>query len=389
VNSEESIVVDLSQLRIGLPLKYDLVTAKGAILAKAGDVVTLAMRNMWRADGIQLASAVVSTSTNVDSDNSLDIEPYNPIAIQRLEAAFHQASQQLLKSATKLTAGDFSGLKEVTPLVDRMRTDIADDIAAVLAVFAQSENQELSENDELIAFRSSKLSVLGLILAHQMDLSPDDQQSTALAGMFHDLALMDCVREGKGGRLYNAPYKNHPLESGLLLESAVGINAKVALAISQLHEQVDGTGFPKRLPQNRIITIARILNVADAYLTLTAHHQPTQFPQARSLHPADALGYLMYHAALGRFDRNVVRTLVAATSLYPVGSRVQLSDNSMAIVMRSTKDSPSKPIVRLEAKHAGIIDLRGANVAILKPATSALDHCTRISKSRIADVYWR
>jgi hypothetical protein len=216
----------------------------------------------------------------------------------------------------------------------------------------------------------------------------DDQQSIALAGMFHDVSLLDCVRYGRR-RFYKSAYANHPIDSALLLESAVGINAKVGLAVCQLHEQVDGTGFPKRLVASRIIPIARILNVADAYLTLTNCVQPDMFPQARNFHPSDALGYLMYHAALGRFDRNVVRALIKATSLYPVGSRVTLSDNSTAVVMRSTTDAPSKPIVRIETGHESIVDLRKSELAITQPTMSPLDSCTRIRKSNLADVYWR
>jgi HD-GYP domain-containing protein (c-di-GMP phosphodiesterase class II) len=387
----ERIDVDLSQLKVGLSLKYDLTTPSDQLLARVGDIVTAAMKIRWRTEGIQRAFAIVtSPKPPIDSSTAQTpfTRPYDPIVMDRLRTTFRQASEFVLKSAHMLIDGDFSSTTEIRTLFQQLQLDVATDIATVLAAFAQCSDQELSENDELIAQRNSQLSTLGLILANQMDLSDDDQLSAALAGMFHDIALLECVRNSKG-RLYNSDYSNHPIDSAWLLDSAVGNHAKIGLAISQVHEQVDGTGFPKRLPANRIIPIARILNVADAYLTLTGSVQPKLMPEARNFHPADALGYLMYHATRGRFDRKVVRALINATSLYPVGCRVKLSDNSTAVVMRSTMDNPSKPIVRIETGHETIVDLRKSELAIVQPTMSPIDYCRRIPKSRLAEIYWR
>jgi HD-GYP domain-containing protein (c-di-GMP phosphodiesterase class II) len=387
----QRIDVDLSQLKVGLSLKYDLVTPSDQLLARVGDIVTAAMKIKWRTEGIQRALAIV-TSAKPPLDSSTAptpfTRPYDPIVMERLGTTLKQASKFVLKSAQDLIDGDFSSATEIRWLFQQLRLDATADIATVLAAFAQYSDQELSENDELIAHRSSLLSTLGLILADQLRLSVDDQLSAALAGMFHDIALLDCVRNHKG-RLHNSDYLNHSMDSAWLLESAIGINAKIGLAVAQIHEQVDGTGFPKRLPANRIIPIARILNVADAYLTLTGSVQAKLMPQARNFHPADALGYLMYHAARGRFDRTVVRALITATSLYPVGCRVKLSDNSTAVVMRSATDNPSKPIVRVETGHETIIDLRKSELAIVQPTMSPIDYCRRIPKSSLAEVYWR
>ena len=386
--SIERIKVDISQLSLGLPLRYDLQTMQGNLLAPAGTEVTVALKKQWGLDGVRFAEAIVRRVEHPEnSANDPNTAPHDPLMLERLEGTIVKASEFVLNSATRIAQGDAAGVAEVKSLVQELKSEIASDVATVLTAFARSFCVDLSDNDELLAQRSSQLSLLGLLLAHQLDYTDDDQHSTAMAGLFHDIVLLDCVRSGDS-RLAKSNYGNHSTLSAALFDSTVGSNPKVSIAISQVHEQIDGTGFPKQLRLGRITPISRVLNVADAYLTLTSQNQPAFFPEARSFHPADAIGYLMYHAARGRFDRRVVRALIDIASLYPVGCRVELSDMSTAVVMRSSNDSPSKPIVRIERGTSPIIDLRLSQLSITRPTLSAMDHCHRLRKSHIAEVYW-
>lgn len=383
----ERIKVDVAQLSVGLPLKYDLQTAQGLVLAQAGEMVTSELKKQWLIDGVQVAEAIVRRSPESTPDNA-EVVPPNPIVIQRLEDTINQASDYVLNSALKITRGEATGTSQVKNMVNDIKNDIATDVAAVLTAFAKSLCVELSDNDQLLAQRSSQLSLLGLLIAHQLGYEDDDLQAITMAGMFHDISLLDCVRNGNS-RLSHATFATHSTFSAALFDSAVTNNPKASIAISQVHEQIDGTGFPKQLRLGRIIPIARVLNVADAYLTLTSQKEPNLFPKACSFHPADAVGYLMYHTARGRFDRKAVRALIDVASLYPVGCRVELSDQSTAIVMRSSSNEPTKPIVRLDKPDSEIVDLKRSQLTILRPTLSAMDHCFRLRKSRIGDVYWR
>lgn len=383
----ERIKIDVAQLSVGLPLKYDLQTLDGHRLAQAGELVTADLKKQWHDEGIQIAEAVVRRSSDAPTVDP-ETEPPNPGIIQRLGETINQASYYVLNSALKIARGEPTGTSEIKNMVNDIKNDIASDVAAVLTAFAKSLCVELSDNDQLLAQRSSQLSLLGLLIAHQLNYEEDDLQAIAMAGIFHDISLLDCVRNGNT-RMSHATFATHSALSAALFDSAVTSNPKVSIAISQLHEQIDGTGFPKQLRLGRIIPIARVLNVADAYLTLTSQKEPELFPKACSFHPADAVGYLMYHTARGRFDRRVVRALIDVASLYPVGCRVELSDQSTAIVLRSSSNEPTKPIVRLEKNHAEIVDLKRSQLSILRPSLSAMDHCFRLRKSRIGDVYWR
>lgn len=384
----ERIKVDIRQLSIGLPLKYDLQTMHGVLLAQAGETVTTELKNQWIGDGCQYAEAVIRRESNKQDQLDQDTSPPNPEIVKRLEETINRASDYALNSAHRIAQGEAMGTAEVKAMVGEIRRDLQSDTAAVLTAFAKSLAIDISDNDLMLAQRSSQLALMGLLIANHLGYGDDDLHAIALAGLFHDVALMDCVRNSDS-RVADVSFLTHSTLSAALFDAAVSNNPKVSIAILQLHEQIDGTGFPKQLKLGRIIPVARVLNVADAYLTLTSQREPTLFPKACSFHPADAIGYLMYHTARGRFDRRAVRALIDVASLYPVGCRVQLSDHSTAVVIRSSSSAPSRPIVRLEQPHAPIVDLKRSNLAILRPTLSPMDHCFRLSKSRIGEVFWR
>jgi HD-GYP domain-containing protein (c-di-GMP phosphodiesterase class II) len=382
--------IDLAQLKAGFPLKFDLIVQDGTTLATAGSVVTAEHKSEWFRQGHRIA--VLAKPTQPSAINSSQRQPTQPLydkaILDRLEISIQRSADLVVKTATQLVQGTSPSLVGSLNLIEELQSDILKDTASVLAGFAGSLNEEASENDLALAQRNSRMSILGLILAIRLDFSAQDQQTTALVGMYHDLSLLDSVRNS-GLRKARCLFSHHSLNSAALLESVPSLNPKVPLAVSQVHEQVDGTGYPRRLAPSRILPIARILNVVDAYLTLTTSGQPNLFPLGRNFHPADALGYLMYHAALERFDKSVVRALVDVGSLYPIGCRVKLSDGYMATVIRSNQQAPSLPIVQRESEERAVIDLNKSNMRITGPAQSSGDLCRRIRKSNLPKIYWR
>lgn len=386
--SVERVRVDLQQLCVGLPLKYDLQTLKGVLLAKSGVVVTADLKRQWLEAGALFAEAIIRGSDQEEDESSFATAPHDPQIIGRLEVTIEQATDYVMGTAQKIARGEHASTNEIKSLLTGLRSDIQTDTASVLMGFAKSMANEISDNDLLVAQRSTQLSVIAMLLANRLGFSEEDLQASAIAGLFHDVSLMDCLSES-AGRYAETSFVNHPMLSCSLFESAMRNDPKAAVAISQVHEQIDGTGFPKQLRLGRITPIARVLNVADAYLTLVSTCHPSRFPACCSFHPADAIGYLMFHSARGRFDRRVVRALIDVTSLYPVGCRVELNDRSIARVIRSSADQPSKPVVQIEMGTYPIVDLGQTKLSVARPTLSPIDPYRRLAKSKIGEVYWR
>ncbi len=212
-------------------------------------------------------------------------------------------------------------------ILEQIAGAIQTDADVVLAnAYREMDAPSQTHNERLIK-RGVILSSLSSATADQLNLSASDCLTVAMAGALHDLALFE---ETKALLLGDRPlpveveeaYLKHGDSSAELLGNCRQVSIQVRVIISQVHEQIDGTGFPKGLNGNLLSIHSRILNLVDAYLTLIDPYSPL------SLVPADALAYLVRQTTRGAFDYQCMRALLKAISLYPVGSSVLLNDKS-------------------------------------------------------------
>ena len=154
-----------------------------------------------------------------------------------------------------------------------------------------------------------------------------------------------------------------------------GVPDLVGLVCFQIHEKPNGTGYPLGRSADTIHLFAKILAVADSYLAMISPrpHRPAVMPYA-------AMECLLRTASQKTLDAEVVRTLLQALSLFPVGSYITLSDNSSARVMRRHPESYMTPIVQVIQDYRGcrldltdeksIIDLTQSDLSIKESAAT-------------------
>ncbi|MDE2056607.1 MAG: HD-GYP domain-containing protein [Betaproteobacteria bacterium] len=112
------------------------------------------------------------------------------------------------------------------------------------------------------------------ILAEQGGLPLNQVARISFGGFLHDLgkiAVPDAILN-KPGRLTEEEYeiiKTHP-EVGRRLLSDHPLAGLAEVAIFSHHERPDGTGYPQRLPLERIAVDARIVGICDAFDAMTS-----------------------------------------------------------------------------------------------------------------------
>jgi HD-GYP domain-containing protein (c-di-GMP phosphodiesterase class II) len=150
-----------------------------------------------------------------------------------------------------------------------------------------------------------------------------------------------------------------------MLQEACEIPWIVPLVCYQVHEKPNGTGYPRHRTGPAIHVFAKILHVADAYLTLLT----TSFARP-PMSPYRALEYLLKQVRTGAVDRDAVRGLLQTVSLFPVGSQIVLSDGSLACVLRRNPGNYMRPIVALiRDAHGQVLE---ANKFLIDLAASPL-----------------
>lgn len=139
--------------------------------------------------------------------------------------------------------------------------------------------------------------------------------------------------------------RRRPLASALMLREAGRAMELPSEIVGQIFEREDGTGHPLGLMGAETRPEAKILALADVFEACT-HRRP--YRKALS-------GYSTLYA-LSRspaFNRNLVKALVRAVSLFPPHELLELAGGQIAEVVGINPKNLAKPIVRIRFDSAG------------------------------------
>ena len=138
---------------------------------------------------------------------------------------------------------------------------------------AASLARAVDARDAYTGSHSERVADLAARLAARLGLDAEQVELTRLAGSLHDLGKLAIPEEilRKPGPLSETErlvLERHPQIGFRMLES-LGVEP-VAEWVLHHHERWDGSGYPDRLPGDRIPLGARIIFVADAYDAMTS-----------------------------------------------------------------------------------------------------------------------
>ncbi len=136
--------------------------------------------------------------------------------------------------------------------------------------------------------------------------------------------------------------KKHPAYGLHLLQQCHAVPDVVTLAIYQSHERDDGSGYPKRRHGTHIHDYARILGIADMYVAMGSPRW-----HRTAMLPYEAMETLVHMASRKVVRAPLVRALLKAVALYPIGSWLQLSTGETARVVASGGDAFDRPVVSI------------------------------------------
>ncbi len=219
--------------------------------------------------------------------------------------------------------------------------------------------------DDRLAQHCHRMSILAMSIAVEIGLNDENVCRVGVTGLLHDWGMLkvpEHIRNpGKPLKeLDRLELQKHVMYSIDILEKMTGLPTLVPLVSYQVHEQMNGEGYPRGRVGNNIHLFARILHVAHCYVELT-----TKTGYRNALSPYDATMQLFRYAKNGILDPVVLRALLRAQSLFPVGSLVMLSSGSMAKVVRANGDLFAEPIVQLVQDSQGNEIKQGESGTIL------------------------
>jgi HD-GYP domain-containing protein (c-di-GMP phosphodiesterase class II) len=223
-------------------------------------------------------------------------------------------------------------------VVDQLRGNLSEDFAAAVHLAVQSLY------DSYPVRHSVQSSMLSMALGLDAGFTEDEIQSIGLGSLVHDAGMMLVPSRLLGVEPMTdrdrRDLMRHPLHAAAALDSISGVPTSASSVAAQMHERLDGGGYPHGLRGSAIDRLARYAAVVDAFLGMISPR-----PHRPANEPYKAVEEILFAARGGRFDPAAVRSLLRVVSLYPVGSCVGLNDGRIGRVHRSNPEAVDRPVV--------------------------------------------
>ncbi len=379
-----------ADLTVGEVAQTPLYDESGTLIISQGSLITGLLVSKLRRNGIvtmfaepprsasetteeakPLRAASTSGTENAESQDPVaaaarrqaaeTMSAYSPEKLKRLSKLF-DSSFTVVESMVRqsLETGSLD-LKQVDPVIDNIVQELTDDADPVVA------RTLVRQHDLDLTHRCVQFSILAIGVAKRMNLSGKDVSVLGRAALAHDWALFELPHDQRFPHQQrsdeaNATYKRHPIASEQLLAADPRNSSTLSLIVGQVHERMDGSGFPRQSESDEIHPLSRILAVVDMYLSLT--NPPSGFPRVV---PPDAIAYLVSGMSSGKFAPIAVSGLLETVSLYPLGSLVELSDTSRVRPIATNGSDYGYPIVQDIDDTTRRIDLKSSDLFVTRP----------------------
>ena len=190
----------------------------------------------------------------------------------------------------------------------------------------------------------------GIAMATGVELGLDETQliDLGVGCLIHDVGMKAVGLGMFAGSSTLSPSQlkrlaNHPVRAlEVACEYGENVSEASKLVAYQIHERCDGSGYPRGWTAEQIHPLAKIAAVADAYVGMLTTRK----------HRVAIQGYYVMAQLLSdmrqrKFDAHVIRALLNAASLYPLGSLVSLSNECIGRVIRSGGERFVEPTVEM------------------------------------------
>lgn len=202
----------------------------------------------------------------------------------------------------------------------------------------------LSGSEFSIHHHALNVTVLALVLGKSLELSQEEMHQLGVGCILHDI--------GKVMLPQNIVLKKTPLTDAEAHVMKTHVNRGIRLVslannfprpileiIAHHHAYLDGTGYPNTTQASEVSQLARIVQIANQYDGLCNPINP-----AKEMSPKQAMASL-FSDFDGKLDNHLIHRFVRNFGVYPPGTVVQLSDDSIAMVVAVDSENLLSPRV--------------------------------------------
>ncbi|TVP47243.1 MAG: HD domain-containing protein [Gemmatimonadales bacterium] len=284
----------------------------------------------------------------------LDLEGEAMEVARRTYAQSVQTAKEVL---TDIRIGRAVNVRKVKRAVQGIVDQVLNNEPSIIAM------THLREFDEYTFTHSVNVCIFSVVIGQRLGLERRNLYELGLGALFHDVGKMRLAPEilNKAGALDEREWiamKEHPSD-GLLelfqLQGFADIPYRQMLMAYEHHMKLDLSGYPLSRRPRELSLFSRIVGVADAFDAGTSKRSY----QFRPWPPDAVLREMRDNPARG-FDKVIVKALITATGVYPVGTLVVLDTYELAVVTRANTvpERLHQPEVKILSDPMGVPEAR-------------------------------
>jgi HD-GYP domain-containing protein (c-di-GMP phosphodiesterase class II) len=180
--------------------------------------------------------------------------------------------------------------------------------------------------------------ILSIGMAAYAGFNPEQVVEIAIAALLHDaghvitykplfkLETLDTTEQQK--------FDQHVMIGLAMLKNITKIPKSTAFVIYQHHERLNGSGRILHCTADKIHDFAKLIAVADEFELIS-----------RRKHPCRAIAALMPMVKAQLIDKEYLKAVLLALSLYPLGSYVRVTGNKVCKVIATNGENFKLPVV--------------------------------------------
>lgn len=251
------------------------------------------------------------------------------------ESIFHDKVKSILE---KHTYSKNDELMELSKTADNIIANIMEEDEVVEKIF------DIKERSSDIYEHSISICSLATLVALKLGLPQKKVHDIGVGCLLHDLGLryltIDYTDQdiSKLSKIELAEFKKHPVYGYSVLQNENWISDISKNIILYHHETLDGMGYPLRVKE--IPLEAQVVAICDNFDEMICGIG------RKRIKVYEAVEYLKIFRGV-KFSEDIVNVFLEFTAVYPAGSHVLLSDNTVGTVIRQNREFPDRPIVQI------------------------------------------
>ncbi len=256
-------------------------------------------------------------------------------ALEAAKRTYAQSVKVARGALTDLRLGRAVNVRRVKRAVQNIVDTVLDNEPTMIAMTT------LRDFDEYTFTHCVNVCIFSVVIGQRIGLDKQQLYELGLGALFHDVGKMRVPEHiiNKPGGLSDEEWrqlKEHPTEGLLALFHLHGFSDvpyRQMLAAYEHHMKVDTTGYPENRRPRVPGLFSRVVAVADGFDAGTS----VRSYQYKPWSPADVLREMKENPRRG-FDTLLVKALINATGVYPVGTLVILDTMELAVVVATNPD---------------------------------------------------